>query len=107
VAGIPGVTVVHDAVTVNGERGIAVQRIFQGQSYQLIFSPGTHAFIGERQVAVAGTPLIKPDTVMHTTTPPQGGNCRSRRTPARIVTATASLRTPDSSVAEAGKPRAG
>jgi hypothetical protein len=64
VARIPGVVVVHGAVTVSGTRGIAVQRIFQGQSNQLIFDPRTYAFIGERQVVVRGLPGIKAGTVM-------------------------------------------
>jgi hypothetical protein len=64
VAKIPGVMVVHGAVTVNGTRGIAVQRTFQGDSYQLIFDPRTYAFIGERQVMVRALPGIKVGTVM-------------------------------------------
>ncbi len=72
VAKIPGVAVVHGAVTVNGTRGIAVQRTFGGDSQQLIFDPRTHAFIGERQVVAAGAPhsLLKPGTVMY------AKNCR-------------------------------
>jgi hypothetical protein len=69
VAKIPGVAVVPGAVTVNGTRGIAVQRIFQGDSYQLIFDPRTHAFIGERQIVVAGThSLLKPGSLLYATT---------------------------------------
>ena len=69
VAKIPGVAVVPGAVTVNGTRGIAVQRIFQGDSYQLIFDLRTHAFIGERQIVVAGTrSLLRPGTLMYATT---------------------------------------
>jgi hypothetical protein len=64
VARIPGVVIVHGAVTVDGTRGIAVQRIFGGNSYQLIFDLRTYAFIGERQVVVRGLPGIKVGTVM-------------------------------------------
>jgi hypothetical protein len=69
VARIPEVKVVHGAVTVDGTRGIAVQRIFQGFSYQMIFNSRTYAFIGERQV-VAGAPhlMLKPGTVMYAST---------------------------------------
>ncbi len=68
VARIPGVVVVHGAATVNGTRGIAVQRIFQGISSQLIFDPRTYAFVGERQVVVRGLQGIKVGTVMDATT---------------------------------------
>lgn len=67
VASIPGVSVVHGAVTADGRRGIGVQRTFAGDSQQLIFDPVTHAFIGERDV-ITGPPVqIKPGTVMNST----------------------------------------
>lgn len=47
---IPGVSVVGHAVNLIGQRGIAVQQTYHGLSYQLIFSPRTYAFMGERQV---------------------------------------------------------
>jgi hypothetical protein len=56
VAKIPGISVVHGAVTADGRRGIGVQRIFAGESQQLIFDPVTHAFIGERSV-ITGSPV--------------------------------------------------
>jgi hypothetical protein len=68
VARIPGVSVVHGAVTADGRRGIAVQRTFAGESQQLIFDRATHAFIGER-VVITGPPVkIKPGTVGSSTT---------------------------------------
>jgi len=57
---IPGVTVVLDVRNAAGQLGIGVQQTFRGISEQLIFSPRTYAFIGERQVAVsagAGLPV--------------------------------------------------
>ena len=67
VARIPGVGVVHGAVTANGTRGIAVERTFQGNSSQLIFDPETYAFIGERQVVVGTQTRLKVGTVMDST----------------------------------------
>jgi hypothetical protein len=49
---IPGVSEVGHAVTLIGQRGIAVQQTYHGLSDQLIFSARTYAFIGERQVVV-------------------------------------------------------
>jgi len=49
---IPGVSEVGHAVTLIGQRGIAVQQTYHGLSDQLIFSPRTYAFMGERQVVV-------------------------------------------------------
>lgn len=63
VAQIPGVTVVHNAVTADARRGIAVQRIYKGISEQLIFDPVTFAFIGEREVAVSTASGLRPGTV--------------------------------------------
>jgi hypothetical protein len=68
VAMIPGISVVHGAVTADGRRGIGVQRIFAGESQQLIFDPVTHAFIGERSV-ITGSPVkIMVGTVMSSST---------------------------------------
>jgi hypothetical protein len=50
---IPGVSVVQHAVSLIGQRGIAVQQIFHGISNQLIFSRRSYAFIGNRQVSVS------------------------------------------------------
>lgn len=55
-------------MTADGRRGIAVQRIFAGESQQLIFDPATHAFIGERSV-ITGSPVkIMVGTVMSSST---------------------------------------
>jgi hypothetical protein len=68
VAHIPGVTVVHGAVSADGRRGIAVQRIYRGVSDQLIFDPATHAVIGEREVVVGPGTGLKFGTIMDLTT---------------------------------------
>jgi len=68
VAHIPGVTVVHGAVSADGRRGIAVQRIFKGESDQLIFSPTTFAVIGEREVVVGPNTGLKVGTILDLTT---------------------------------------
>ena len=68
VAKIPGVTVVHGAVTADGRRGIAVQRIFGGRSQQLIFDPATHVFIGEREVTIGPFAQLKAGAVLNSTT---------------------------------------
>jgi hypothetical protein len=68
VAHIPGVTVVHGAVSANGRRGIAVQRVFHGVSDQLIFDPHTYAVIGERQVVVGPGAGLKAGTILDLTT---------------------------------------
>ena len=68
VAMIPGVSVVHGAVTADGRRGIAVQRTFGGDSQQLIFDPVTHAFIGERVVITRPLAQLKTGTVVNSTT---------------------------------------
>jgi hypothetical protein len=67
VAQIPGVSVVHGAVTADGRHGIAVQRIFHGTSQQLIFNPATFAFIGEREVAISAASGLKPGTILDST----------------------------------------
>jgi hypothetical protein len=68
VAHIPGVTVVHGAVSANGRRGIAVQRIYRGVSDQLIFDPATYTVIGEREVVVGPGTGVKVGTIMDLTT---------------------------------------
>ena len=68
VAHIPGVSVVHGAVSANGRRGIAVQRIYHGMSDQLIFDPATFAVIGEREVVVGPGTGIKFGTILDLTT---------------------------------------
>jgi len=68
VAHIPGVTVVHGAVSADGRRGIAVQRIYHGVSDQLIFDPQTYAVIGEREVVVGPGTGIKVGTIFDLTT---------------------------------------
>ena len=68
VAHIPGVTVVHGAVSADGRRGIAVQRVYHGISDQLIFDPQTYAVIGEREVVVGPGTGIKVGTIMDLTT---------------------------------------
>jgi hypothetical protein len=68
VAHIPGVTVVHGAVSANGRRGIAVQRIYHGISDQLIFDPETYSVIGEREVVVGPGTGLKVGTIMDLTT---------------------------------------
>jgi hypothetical protein len=49
---IRGVSGVGHAVSLIGQRGIAVQQTYHGLSDQLIFSARTYAFIGEREVVV-------------------------------------------------------
>jgi len=68
VAHIPGVTIVHGAVSANGLRGVAVQRIYKGESDQLIFNPKTFTFIGERGIIVGPGTGIKVGTIMDLTT---------------------------------------
>jgi len=68
VAHIPGVTVVHGAVSANGMRGIAVQRIYKGVSNQLIFNPKTFKVIGERDVVVGPGTDVKVGTILALTT---------------------------------------
>jgi hypothetical protein len=50
---LPGVSVVRHAVTISGQRGIAVQQVFHGISDQLIFNRRSYAFIGNREVSVS------------------------------------------------------
>jgi hypothetical protein len=50
---IPGVSMVQHAVNLTGRRGVAVQQTYHGISDQLIFSPRSYAFIGEREVVVS------------------------------------------------------
>lgn len=66
-AQIPGVTVARHAVTADGRPGIAVQRIFNGISQQLIFDPASYAFIGERQVAVSAASGLRAGTILDST----------------------------------------
>jgi hypothetical protein len=66
-AHIPGVTVARGAVTADGKRGIAVQRIFNGISQQLIFDPASYAFIGEREEVISATGGLRPGTIMDST----------------------------------------
>lgn len=68
VAHIPGVIIVHGAVSADGWRGIAVQRIYNGESNQLIFNPNTFAVIGERDVVVGPGTGLKVGTVLDLTT---------------------------------------
>jgi hypothetical protein len=68
VAHIPGVTVVHGAVSANGLREIAVQRIYKGESNQLIFNPKTFKVIGEREVVVGPGTGLKIGTILDLTT---------------------------------------
>ena len=68
VAHIPGVTIVHGAVSANGRRGIAVQRIYKGESNQLIFNPKTFKVIGEREVVVGPGTGLKVGTILNLTT---------------------------------------
>jgi len=67
VARVPGVSVVDYAVNAAGKRGIAVQQTYRGISEQLIFNPRTHAFIGERQVAVSPSSGLRKGTVLDST----------------------------------------
>jgi hypothetical protein len=50
---LPGVTVVRHAVSIAGQRGIAVQQVFHGISDQLIFNARSYAFIGNREVSAS------------------------------------------------------
>jgi hypothetical protein len=61
---LPGVSVVHHAVNAAGRRGVAVQQIFHGISYQLIFNPRTYAFIGGRQVSVSASSGLRVGTIL-------------------------------------------
>ena len=67
VAQIPGVTVADHAVNATGQQGVAVQQTYHGISEQLIFNPRTHAFIGERQVAVSASSGLSVGTVLDST----------------------------------------
>lgn len=52
---LPGVSVVPHAVSLIGQRGIAVQQVYQGESDQLIFNARSYAVIGNREVSVSPT----------------------------------------------------
>ncbi len=67
VAQIPGVSVADHAVNVTGQHGVAVQQTYHGISEQLIFNQLTHAFIGERQVAVSASSGLSVGTVLDST----------------------------------------
>jgi hypothetical protein len=67
VAQIPGVSVADHAVNAAGQQGIAVQQTYHGISHQLIFNPRTHAFIGERQIAVSASSGLSVGTVLDST----------------------------------------
>lgn len=66
-AQIPGVSVADHAVSAAGQRGVAVQQTYHGISEQLIFNPRTHAFIGERQVALSASSGLSVGTVLDST----------------------------------------
>jgi hypothetical protein len=66
-AQIPGVSVAEHAVNAAGQHGVAVQQTYNGISEQLIFNPRTHAFIGERQVAVSASSGLRVGTVLDST----------------------------------------
>jgi hypothetical protein len=67
VAQMPGVSVADHAVNAIGQQGVAVQQTYRGISEQLIFNPRTHAFIGERQVAVSASSGLSVGTVLDST----------------------------------------
>jgi len=67
VAHIPGVTVVHGAVSADRRRGIAVERTYHGISDQLIFDPATYAVVGEREVVAGPGTGVKVGTIMDLT----------------------------------------
>jgi hypothetical protein len=52
---LPGISVVPHAVSLIGQRGIAVQQVYHGESDQLIFNARSYAFIGNREVSVSPT----------------------------------------------------
>ncbi|MFE2558124.1 CU044_5270 family protein [Streptomyces sp. NPDC059352] len=67
-AGIPGVTVVDDAVDAAGRHGIAVARVHDdGIRTEWIFDRKTLEFLGERGVMVKDTPWAKAGQVTATT----------------------------------------
>jgi hypothetical protein len=66
-AQIPGVSVAEHAVNAAGQHEVAVQQTYHGISEQLIFNPRTHAFIGERQVAVSASSGLSVGTVLDST----------------------------------------
>jgi hypothetical protein len=61
---LPGVSVVHHAVNAAGQQGVAIQQIYHGISYQLIFNPRTYAFIGSRQVSVSASSGLRAGTIL-------------------------------------------
>ncbi|MDV5143010.1 CU044_5270 family protein [Streptomyces sp. SBC-4] len=66
-AGIPGVTVVDDAVDAAGRHGVAVARVHAGERTEWIFDRRTLDFLGERGVMVEDTAWGKAGQVTATT----------------------------------------
>ena len=66
-AGIPGVTVVEDAVDAAGRHGVAVARVHNGERTEWIFDRNTLEFLGERGVMVEDRPWAKSGQVTATT----------------------------------------
>ncbi|MGW7068479.1 CU044_5270 family protein [Streptomyces sp. NPDC054855] len=54
---IPGVELIEDAVDADGRHGVAIAREDDGVREELIFDKETKQFLGEREVAVEGTPF--------------------------------------------------
>ncbi|MFI6416985.1 CU044_5270 family protein [Streptomyces sp. NPDC050842] len=66
-AGIPGVTVVGDAVDAAGRHGVAVARVHDGERTEWIFDRNTLEFLGERGVMVEDKPWAKSGQITATT----------------------------------------